>query len=106
MGFVEPGEPFVVQYGNGREVDAVGLSFRQERLLAKAEDDARSLNSAESVWEHFEKVLPVALPHKTEEQIDQLLDTLNLRLLQELIKGVLQGQKLSEDDRKKEESSH
>lgn len=104
MGFVEPGEKFVVEYGNGRRIDAVGLTFRQERELAKVEDQAREMDTAEAVWDVFEKSLPIALPHKSEQQISDLLDTLNLRLLQELVKAVLRGQSLSEDDRKKPDS--
>ena len=103
MGYVEPGERFTVKYGNGRELEAVALSFRQERELAKLEDKARELTKAYEIFDLFESALPIALPHMSEEEISALVDTLNLELLQSLLKSINEANSLSEDVEKKSE---
>ena len=103
---VEPGETFEVEYGNGRKIQAVGLSFRQERELASLEDKARAAEKSEEVFALFETGLRKCLPHYSDDQFEKLLETLNLDLLQELIRGINRGQKLTEEDEKKSELPH
>jgi len=101
MGAVEPGEGFTIEYGKGRQLCAVGLSFRQERALAKLEDSARAAESAEQVFDLFEQGLRLCLPHMGSEEVDELLDVLNLEMLQDVLRKINRGQHLTEDERKK-----
>ena len=104
MKALSPGDPFTIELSNGQEVQAVALSFRQERAITALEDEARGFEKATDVWDFSEKAVRLALPKTSEEEITNLLDKLNLQLVQELIKKVLHHQSLTGDDKKKPES--
>lgn len=101
MAVLSPGDSFTVELSNGLKVDAVALSFRQERAVTQLEDEAAKCKKTSDVWDVAEKLMRSALPSLKDAEVSELLDKLNLQLAQELVQKVLNHQSLSGDDKKK-----
>ena len=103
MRTIEPGEEFEIEYGNGHRLKVVGLSFRQERELAKAEDAAKKVSTNEEAFDICEHALRLSLTNHDDKQFSVLLDKLNLNLIQEILLKINTAAEVSTDDEKKSE---
>lgn len=103
MTFIEPGEPFEIEYGNGHRLTVKALGLRQKRLLtAKTREivAASEANRGLEVFDMIDEVLRIAVG---DEQAEKLVDLVDEEMAMEIATAVLSKQSLSEDDKKKSE---
>ena len=98
MHHIEPGEPFDVEYGNGKKLKAVGLAFRQQRKVLQLLVDGDEGTQVQK-FDAAENALKICFPGITDEQIDSL----NYNMACEAIGKAIASTRLSEDEQKKSE---
>ena len=101
MSKLEPGDTFTIGYGNGRTLEVVALSWKQQREFGRAEEGG--YDSIDAAYEALEAKLRKCVPSMSDEQFESLLETLNFALIQEIIRNTNQQNQLTEDEEKKSE---
>lgn len=106
MTAIEPGQSFTIQYGNDHTIDVVALAGRKQRLLANkikelvsAEREGRSLD----LFDLSEEALAMCLG---DERAAELFESaVDAEMAIDIATKTLGKQSLSDDDKKKLESS-
>lgn len=102
MASIEPGEKFLVGYGNGKSVEVQALGMRQKRAVLKLIITLQAGGDPDTVFSAAEEALRVFIPGMK----DEFLDSINEAMAMDILKAAIAEQSLSEDDRKKSESPH
>ncbi len=105
MAVIEPGDKFEIEYGKGHRLEVSALSLRQSRALSAkvkelvaAEQNGRGLD----LFDLTEEALALAVG---DEDSAALADEVDAEVAMDIATKVLSKQALSEDDKKKPESS-
>src|SRR5690606_23780120 len=102
MAMIEPGEKFLVGYGNGKSVEVQALGMRKKREALKLLRVVQSGGDPDSVFGAVEGMLRHFIP----EMQDEFLDSINEKMAMDIVTAAIAEQSLSEDERKKSESPH
>ena len=101
MAAIEPGEKFIVGYGNGHEVEVVALSLRQKRTVTKDLKQVQELKtdagSLDQLYEICDRMLRECLGDVAEDLIDRIDETMAM----EIVGKTLGCAALTEEERKK-----
>jgi len=109
MRAIEPGEPFPVEYGNGKKLTLYAVSSRQERQMARDEAETKTSDDPEKQWDFATTCLRHYLPESrmSDEDFEALaFDKMNLATLWDVLRKANATTHLTEDDEKKSESPH
>ena len=103
MTAIEPGDKFVIGYGNGHSLEVGALSLRQKRLLtaelAKIQK-AQADNKIDEIYELVGSVLEVAIGQSATADI---IDSVDEDMAMEIVNAVMSKTALTEDEVKKSE---
>lgn len=73
---IEPGESFTIEYGDGHQIEVVGLSYRQKRQVKALAHECVSLpktsEAVDRLFDICDAVLAIVCPNITDEQRDRL----------------------------------
>lgn len=109
MRAIEPGEPFDVQYGNGKKLTLYAISSRQERAMAKAEAAANESSNPDERWTLVKSCLRSYLPESkmADGDFETLTeDSMNLAVMVDVLQKANSTTHVSEEDEKKSGSPH
>ena len=106
MTAIEPGDKFVIEYGNGHRMTVAALTLNQKKALTLKIDDiqeAQKENKIGKIYNLVAEVLSVAIG---EEEAAALGDTVDDEMAMDIVNEVMAKNSLSEEDLGKSESPH
>ena len=107
MAFIEPGQLFEIEFGNGHKLEVAALAGRKQGQLQKMLGKiamCEANGNAESLLEMVEEALAICVgAEKAAEMFDTSVDC---ELAMQICQKTMLKQVLSEDERKKSESPH
>jgi len=101
--FLEPGEQYSIPFTKG-ELICKSLSFREQRQMMKLLKELQKCGDPERAMEIVELVIAMgAIGWKIDEEfsVDALMDKITFQEAMDLGKKIMEGGKLSEEERKK-----
>lgn len=104
MAYLEPGERFTVNYGNGHTIEVVALSGRQKRKVMSLVEEVSQIQAVTKSKTRLFDIAEEAFLLCCPDASDELMDRLDERLQLEIVGQTLQGATLSDDDKKKSAS--
>lgn len=106
MTAIEPGDKFVIEYGNGHRMTVAALTLNQKRALTTKIDEIQEAQEENKIGKIYDLVADVLSVAVGEKNAATLADKVDDEMAMDIVNAVMAKNSLTEDDLGKSESPH